>query len=62
MTAIKIFKIFMVNKLKLSDIEFNVATLITKKVFQNYKRGNKSRPENVAFHYGQIARKLFHLL
>lgn len=51
----------MVNKLKLSDIEYNVATLITKKVFQDYKRGNQSPPENVAFHYGQIARKLFHL-
>lgn len=32
----------MVNKLRLSDIEFNVATLMTKKVFQDYERVNQS--------------------
>lgn len=51
----------MVNKFRLSDIEFNVATLITKKVFQGYKRENQRQSENVAFNYGQIAQKLFHL-
>lgn len=41
----------MVNKLRLSDNEFNVEIQITPKVFQNIKRGTQIPPENVAIHH-----------
>lgn len=49
----------MVNKLRLSDIEFNVATQITPKEFRDYKQGNQSPTENVANYHRQ---KLFFFL
>lgn len=52
---------FRVKKLRLSDIEFNVATEITPKEFRDYKRGNQIPQKNVAVYHRQKRRKLFHL-